>query len=104
MTTITSNMGTVGQKFSRMLMILLQLMINVQGKISMHHEIPITSFLELRLFDVWGLEFMRPLVISFCIKYILMIVDYMSKWVETFALHNNEGRSVTAFQKRIHIL
>ena len=30
-------------------------------------------------------------------KYILVAVDYVSKWVEAIALTNNKGKSVTAF-------
>ena len=33
-------------------------------------------------------------------KYILVAVDYVSKWVESIALANNEGKSVTAFLKK----
>ncbi|XP_069144481.1 uncharacterized protein [Solanum lycopersicum] len=33
-------------------------------------------------------------------KYILVPVDYVSKWVEAIALSNNEGKSVTAFVKK----
>ena len=32
-------------------------------------------------------------------KYILMAVDYESKWVESISLASNEGKSVTAFLK-----
>jgi len=38
-------------------------------------------------------------VSSFGNKYILMGVDYVSKWVEVVALPNNEGRSVVQFLK-----
>ena len=34
------------------------------------------------------------------IKYILVAVDYESKWVEAIALANNEGKSVTMFLKK----
>ena len=33
-------------------------------------------------------------------KYILVAVDYVSKWVEAISLANNEGKSVTTFLKR----
>lgn len=33
-------------------------------------------------------------------KYILVVVDYISKWVEVVALPNNEGRSVGQFLKQ----
>ncbi|XP_060177803.1 uncharacterized protein LOC132607738 [Lycium barbarum] len=55
----------------------------------------------IELFDVWGIDFMGPFVSSYNNKYILVAVDYVSKWVEAVALPNNEGRSVTAFLKRV---
>ena len=42
---------------------------------------------------------MGPFVSSYVMKYILVAVDYVSKWVEAIALSNNEGKSVTAFLK-----
>jgi len=56
--------------------------------------------LVIELFDVWGIDFMGPFVSSYGMKYILVAVDYVSKWVEAVALPNNEGKSVTAFLKK----
>ena len=44
------------------------------------------------LFDVWGIDFMGPFVSSQGMKDILLAVDYVSKWVVSIALANNEGR------------
>ena len=52
------------------------------------------------LFDVWGIDFMGPFVSSHGMKYILVVVDYVSKWVEAITLENNEGKSDTAFLKK----
>ena len=49
----------------------------------------------IELFDVWGIKFMGPFVTSHGMKYILVAVDYVSKWVESIVLANNEGKSVT---------
>ena len=43
---------------------------------------------------------MVPFVTSHRMKCILVVVDYVSKWVEAIALGNNEGNSVTAFLKK----
>ena len=43
---------------------------------------------------------MGPFVSSNGMKYILVAVDYVSKWVEAVALPNNEAKSVTHFLKR----
>ena len=70
-----------------------------QGGVSKRHELPLTPLLKVELFDVWGIDFMGPFVSSFGNKYILVAVDYVSKWVEVVALPNNEGKSVVQFLK-----
>ena len=54
----------------------------------------------IELFDVWGIDFMGPFMSSHGMKYILVAVDYVSKWVEAISLANNEGKSVTTFLKK----
>ena len=54
----------------------------------------------IELFDVWGIDFMGPFVSSHGMRYILVAVDYVSKWVEGIALAINEGKSVTAFLEK----
>ncbi|XP_049414738.1 uncharacterized protein LOC125877506 [Solanum stenotomum] len=56
--------------------------------------------LEVELFDVWGLDFMGPFVRSYGKKYILVAVDYVSNWVESVALPENDGKSVADFLKK----
>ena len=69
------------------------------GGISRKQELPLNPIHVIELFDVWGIDFMGPFVSSHGMKYILVEVDYVSKWVEAIALANNEGKSVTAFLK-----
>ncbi|XP_019258572.1 PREDICTED: uncharacterized protein LOC109236797 [Nicotiana attenuata] len=71
-----------------------------QGSISNRHEMPMHFVMEIEIFDVWGIDFMGPFVNSCGMKYILVAVDYVSKWVEAIALPNNEARSVTTFLKK----
>ena len=52
------------------------------GKISRRHMMPLNPILVVDLFDVWGIDFMGPLPSSFGYVYILVGVDYVSKWVE----------------------
>ena len=42
----------------------------------------LTNILKVELFDVWGIDFMGPFPSSYGNKYILLTVDYVSKWVE----------------------
>ncbi|XP_075088345.1 uncharacterized protein LOC142170351 [Nicotiana tabacum] len=71
-----------------------------QGSISKRHKMPMHFVMEIEIFDVWGIDFMGPFVSSCGMKYILVVVDYVSRWVEAIALPNNEARSVTAFLKK----
>ncbi|XP_070049564.1 uncharacterized protein [Nicotiana tomentosiformis] len=68
--------------------------------ISKKNEMPLTTILEIDIFDVWGINFIGPFVSSCGNTYILVVVDYISKWVEVVALPNNEARSVMAFLKK----
>jgi hypothetical protein len=43
---------------------------------------PIHYNLQIGIFDVWGINFMGPFQKSQDCEYILIAVDYMSKWVE----------------------
>ena len=36
----------------------------------------------MEIFDVWGVDFMGPFLMSEQCEYILVVVDYVSKWVE----------------------
>ncbi|KAK6791527.1 hypothetical protein RDI58_010608 [Solanum bulbocastanum] len=56
--------------------------------------------LVIELFDVWGIDFMGPFVSSHGMKYILVAVDNVSKFVEAIALSNNENKGVTIFLKK----
>ena len=61
---------------------------------------PQSNMLEVELFDVWGLDFMGPFPPSFGNQYILVAIDYVSKWVEAVALPNNTSKSVIQFVKK----
>ncbi|GJW61806.1 reverse transcriptase domain-containing protein [Tanacetum coccineum] len=51
-----------------------------QGKISQRDEMPQNSIQVCEIFDVWGIDFMGPFPSSRGNKYILVAVDYLSKW------------------------
>ena len=70
----------------------------------MKQVLTLNPILVIELFDVWGIDFMGPFMSSHGMKYILVAVDYVSKWVEAIALANNEVKSVIAFLKRIYSL
>jgi hypothetical protein len=43
---------------------------------------PLHYNLQVEIFDVWGIDFMGPFQKSHDSKYILIAIDYVSKWVE----------------------
>nr|GFA56091.1 reverse transcriptase domain-containing protein [Tanacetum cinerariifolium] len=72
-----------------------------QGKISQRDEMPQNSIKFCEIFDVWGIDFMGPFPSSRGNKYILVAIDYLSKWVEVKALPTNDARVVCKFLKSL---
>ena len=72
------------------------------GSISKRDEPPLQTILEVELFDIWGMDFMGPFPSSFNNLYILLAVDYASKWVEVIPTRTNDARAVAKFL-RSHI-
>nr|GEZ57819.1 reverse transcriptase domain-containing protein [Tanacetum cinerariifolium] len=72
-----------------------------QGKISQRDEMPQNSIQIYEIFDVWGIDFMGPFSSLRGNKYILVAVDYLSKWVEAKALPTNDARAVCKFLKSL---
>nr|GEV21630.1 reverse transcriptase domain-containing protein [Tanacetum cinerariifolium] len=71
------------------------------GKISERDKMPQNSIQVCKIFNVWGIDFMGPFSSSRGNKYILVAVDYLSKWVEAKALPTNDARVVCKFLKSL---
>ncbi|GKC00755.1 reverse transcriptase domain-containing protein, partial [Tanacetum coccineum] len=71
------------------------------GNISSRNEMPQNNIQVCEVFDVWGLDFMGPFPQSRGNKYILVAVDYVSKWVEAQALPTNDARVVVKFLRSL---
>ena len=69
------------------------------GKLSKRHMMPLNPILVVEIFDVWGIDFMGPFPNSFGYSYILVGVDYVSKWVEVVPCRQNDHRVVVKFLK-----
>ncbi|GKA48139.1 reverse transcriptase domain-containing protein [Tanacetum coccineum] len=72
-----------------------------QGKILQRDEMPQNAIQVCEIFDVWGIDFMGPFPSSRGNKYILVAVDYLSKWVEAKALPTNDARVVVKILKSL---
>ena len=53
--------------------------------INARDAMPLTTNLQLELFDVWGIDYMGPFSKSKNYEYILVAVDYVSMWVEAMS-------------------
>ena len=60
------------------------------------------TIMEVELFDLWGMDFMGLFPPSYNNLYILLEVDYVSKWVEAIQTRTNDARVVAQFL-RSHI-
>ncbi|GKD69799.1 reverse transcriptase domain-containing protein [Tanacetum coccineum] len=68
--------------------------------ISSRDEAPQNYIQVCEIFDVWGIDFMRPFPSSNRKKYILVTIDYVSKW-EAKAFPTSDARNVVNFLKRL---
>ncbi|KAM1794359.1 hypothetical protein ACFX11_034842 [Malus domestica] len=60
---------------------------------------PQNPIFNVEIFDVWGIDFMGPFPSSHGFVYILLAVDYVSKWVEARATRTNDSKVVADFVK-----
>jgi len=65
-----------------------------RGNITKRNEMPQNPILEVEVFDVWDIDFMGSFPSSHGNKYILVDVDYVSKWVEAIASPTNDAKVV----------
>ncbi|XP_074299864.1 uncharacterized protein LOC141631039 [Silene latifolia] len=64
------------------------------GNIGKRNEMPLNNILEIKLFDCWGIDFMGPFPNLCGNEYILVIIDYVSKWIEAVASPTNDSKVV----------
>jgi len=65
--------------------------------ISWRQQMPQQPMLFCEVFDVWGIDFIGPFPVSFGFAYILLVIDYVLKWVEAKATKTNDARFVIDF-------
>jgi len=58
---------------------------------------PLFHILVVEIFDVWGIDFKSPFPPSFRFEYILIAIDYISKWIEAVLTRINDHKVVIKF-------
>nr|GEY14639.1 reverse transcriptase domain-containing protein [Tanacetum cinerariifolium] len=71
------------------------------GNIFARNQMPLTNILFGEVFNIGGINFMGPFPSSRNNKYILVVVDYVSKWVEAEALPTNDARVIVKFLRKL---
>ena len=61
---------------------------------------PLQKNMEVEVFYCWGIDFMGPFPSSSGNEYILVAVDYVSKWVEAMATARNDAKIMVKFIKK----
>jgi len=61
---------------------------------------PLTLILEEEIFDLWGIDFMGPFPMSYDNQFILIAVDYVSKWAEAVPIRTNDNQVVIKFLRK----
>ncbi|KAK9922021.1 hypothetical protein M0R45_030503 [Rubus argutus] len=69
------------------------------GAITRRNMMPLNPILIIEIFDCWGIDFMGSFPSSFGYLYILVGIDYVSKWVEAVPCQKNDHRTVLKFLK-----
>ncbi|CAM8920461.1 unnamed protein product [Rhodiola kirilowii] len=69
----------------------------VGGNVSARNEMPQVPIMVNDVFDIWGIDFMGPFPVSCGYTYILVALDYVSKWVEAKATRCDDAKTVIDF-------
>jgi hypothetical protein len=67
------------------------------GSIGRRDMMPLNPIMVCEIFDIWGIDFMGPFPKSYGFEYILLAVEYVSKWIEAIPSRTNDHRVVTQF-------
>jgi len=70
------------------------------GKISKRNEMPLQNIMEVEVFDCCGIDFVGTFPSSFGNEHVLVVVNYVSKWVEAVATPHNDAKTIVKFLKK----
>jgi hypothetical protein len=69
--------------------------------ISQRNAMPLNYNVQIDLFNVWGIDFMGPFKNSHGFEHILVMVDYVSKWVEAMPSRKASTKGSNAMIKSV---
>jgi hypothetical protein len=68
------------------------------------NAMPLTTNLQIELFDVWRINYIGPFPKSGNFEYILVAIDYVSKWVEALPCRSADHKSsIRMFEETIFL-
>ncbi|RDY06023.1 hypothetical protein CR513_10061, partial [Mucuna pruriens] len=67
----------------------------ISRRLKMHQQ----PILFCEIFNVWGIDFMGPFPVSNRYSYILLAINYVSRWVEAIATKTKDAKVVVNFLK-----
>ena len=70
------------------------------GDLNWKQEMPQQGVLEVEIFDVWGIDFMGLFPSSYGHTYILLAVEYVSKWIEAIGTSKDDAKTVQNLKKK----
>ena len=73
-------------------------MATIEGCIPLKHD-AFSPILVIKIFDYWRIDFMGDFPLFNDYLYILLVVDYVSKWVEAIPTRTNNHKVVVMFLK-----
>lgn len=96
-------LDSIGLQFSKKRILLFKTVMRAKNPVTFLEE---TKCLKraiqvCEIFNIWGIDFMGPFPKSHKYEYILVAINYVSKWVEAEALPTNDARVVVNFLKKL---
>lgn len=61
---------------------------------------PLNTISKVSLFGIYGINFMGTFSMSYKNYYILVAIDYISKWMETITTSTNDAKFIVRFLKK----
>ena len=69
------------------------------GSLSRWNQMSLNPIITIKIIDCWGIDFMGQFPLSSQYEYILLAVEYLSKWVEAIRIRQNDHQTIIKFLK-----